>query len=49
VRAKQLPKRVQNVIDVNFVGSVLETLKVHNVLNLKANENNNYGLVIYPK
>jgi hypothetical protein len=49
VRAKQLPKRVQNVIDANFVGRVLETLKVYNVLNLKANESNNYGLVIYPK
>lgn len=49
VRKKHLPKRIQNVIDDNFVGSVIETLKVHDALNLKANEKSNYGFVIYPK
>lgn len=49
IRKKSLPKRVRNVIDEVFVGRVLETLKVNDSLNLKANERNNYGLVIYPK
>lgn len=49
VRGKQLPTRIQQVIDDKFVGSVLETLKIHESLNLKANEKNSYGLVIYPR
>lgn len=49
IRGNQLPKRIQNVIDDKFVGSVLETLKIHESLNLKANEKNNFGFVIYPK
>lgn len=49
VQGKQLPNRVANVIDNSFVGSVMATLKKSGKLNLKANENNTYGLVIYPK
>ena len=49
IREKQLPKRIQNVIDEKFVGRVFETLKVYESLNLKANEKSNYGFVIYPK
>ncbi len=48
-RHKALPKRVANVIDDSFVRKVLVTLKKSGRLNLKANETNQYGLVIYPK
>lgn len=44
-----LPKRVANVIDDTFVRRLLLTLKKSGRLNLKANETNPYGLVIYPK
>lgn len=46
---EELPKRVANVIDDGFVKRVLVTLKKSGRLNLKANEANPYGLVIYPK
>lgn len=46
---KSLPNRIANVIDKSFVGSVMATLRQYEKLNLKANENNKYGLVIYPK
>lgn len=46
---KQLSKRVSNVIDKEFAERVLATLKKSGKLNLKANERNLYGLVIYPK
>lgn len=48
-RQEGLPKRVANVIDEGFVKRVLITLKKSSRLNLKANEANPYGLVIYPK
>ena len=44
-----LPNRIANVIDDAFVRRVLVTLRNAGRLNLKANENNQYGLVIYPK
>ena len=46
---KELPKRVANVIDKNFVGRVMATLKQTEKINLKANEKHTYGFVIYPK
>lgn len=46
---KNLPKRVANIIDKEFVRRVMATLKKAGKLNLKANESNGYGLVIYPK
>ncbi len=49
IRGKSLPNRVANVIDNNFVGRVMATLKEKGVLNLKASSDNKYGLVIYPK
>lgn len=49
INGQELPKRVNKVIDKAFVGSVLATLKKSEKLNLKANERNAYGLVIYPK
>ena len=48
-RQEALPKRVANVIDDTFVKRVMVTLKNSGRLNLKANESNQYGLVIYPK
>lgn len=44
-----LPNRVGKVVDEEFIGRVMATLKKGGVLNLKANSNNSYGLVIYPK
>lgn len=49
IKGKDLPKRVANIIDEKYVISVLATLKKYEKLNLKANESNAYGLVIYPK
>lgn len=46
---KTLPNRVGRVIDDVFVRRVMATLKEGDVLNLKANGSNSYGLVIYPK
>jgi len=46
---KTLPGRVSNVIDKEFVGRMMATLKHGDKLNLKANASNPYGLVIYPK
>ena len=44
-----LPKRVGRTIDDEFVGRAMATLKDRGLLNLKANSNNTYGLVVYPK
>lgn len=49
IRNVSLPNRVANVIDDNFVKRVMATLKTSGRINLKANESNQYGLVIYPK
>ena len=49
IRKEELPKRVGTVIDKLFVKRVMVTLKEAEKLNLKANETNMYGLVIYPK
>ena len=43
-----LPNRVSNLINPEFVGSVMATLSATNVLNLKASSQK-HGLVIYPK
>ena len=48
-RHEELPRRVGNIIDDDFVKSVMATLKKSGKINLKANESNKYGLVIYPK
>lgn len=49
IKKNDLPNRVANLIDKKFIGSVMATLKKSNTLNLNANKNNSYGLVIYPK
>lgn len=48
-KKEALPNRVGRVIDKELVGRVLATFKEGGVLNLKANQSNSYGLVIYPK
>lgn len=49
VRKRSLPNRVANVLDTHFVKRVMATWKTAGRFNLKANEANAYGLVIYPK
>lgn len=49
IQHKPLPNRVGQLIDTQFIGSVLATLKAGGVINLKANPSSHYGLVIYPK
>ena len=46
---KEMPNRISKLIDYRFVGSVMATLREAGVINLKANNSNEYGLVIYPK
>lgn len=48
-KKQTIPNRVGKVIDNEFITRVLATLKRGNVLNLKANSSNSYGLVVYPK
>lgn len=49
INNQDLPRRVGTVIDKNFICRVMATLKVSGRLNLKANEKNPYGFVIYPQ
>ena len=48
-KGEKLPNRVKNVIDEQFVGRVMATLKSSDKFNLKANVRDTYGLVVYPK
>jgi len=49
-RKESLPNRVAHIINGEFVGSVLETLKKGEKINLKASRSSHpYGFVIYPK
>ncbi len=45
---KELPNRVGNLINKEFVGSVMATFSANGILNEKASHEK-YGLVIYPK
>ena len=45
---ENLPNRVGNLIDRDFVGSVMATFNEGHILNTKASSTK-YGLVIYPK
>ncbi len=47
-KKESLPNRVANLIDNDFVGSVMATFENNGILNLKASSEK-YGLVIYPK
>lgn len=48
-KEENLPGRVGKVIDEKYIKRVLATLKKGEILNLKANGNNKYGFVIYPR
>ncbi len=47
-KKEALPNRIGNLIDYDFIGSVLATLNANGILNTKASPNK-HGLVIYPK
>lgn len=47
-KKKELPNRVGNLINKEFVGKVMATLSCNGILNEKASQEK-YGLVIYPK
>ena len=47
-KKESLPNRVGRVIDKQYVGRIMATLKKADVLNIKASKST-YGLVIYPK
>ncbi len=49
VKKQVLPNRVGRTIDTEFVRRAMATMRDRNLLNLKANSSNPYGLVIYPK
>lgn len=49
IKQDNLPNRIQDVIDNTFVMSVMDALGRNGRLNLRANSDNQYGLVIYPK
>lgn len=48
-KGEALPQRVERVVDRTFVKRLLVTLKMGDVLNLKASNAHEYGFVIYPK
>lgn len=47
-KKEALPNRVANLIDNDFVGSVIATFEKNGIINLKASSEK-YGFVIYPK
>lgn len=49
VLCDDIPNRVKNLIDLDFVKKTMDYFKEMNVFNLQANHSNEYGLVIYPK
>ena len=48
-KSENLPNRIANLIDKTFIERTIITFRVHDILNLKASENNPNGFVIYPK
>lgn len=49
VEKNPLPNRIANCIDEKFIGSVMQTLKIHGKINLNSNKSSAYGIVKYPK
>ncbi len=49
INNEDLPVRVQNILNKDDIVRVMDFLKQKNILNLKANSLNQYGLVIYPR
>ena len=48
-KKERLPKRVERIVDEEFIRRVMITFKKGNVLNLKASNTHPFGYVIYPK
>lgn len=48
-KKERLPKRVERIVDEEFIRRVMATFKKGNVLNLKASNTHPFGYVIYPK
>lgn len=48
-KKEKLPKRVERIVDEEFIRRVMVTFKKGNVLNLKASNTHPFGYVIYPK
>lgn len=48
IKNAELPKRIMQIIDKEFVSRVMATFKTGGILNEKAGSNK-YGLVVYPK
>lgn len=49
MKNEQIPSRIQNILTKEDIINVMNTLKDKGVLNLKAAQTNDYGLVIYPR
>ena len=49
IHNKPLPKRVGQLIDDEFILNTMNYFKDHEIFNMKANTNNDYGLVVYPR
>lgn len=45
----KIPNRVGRLIDREFIGRIMATFKDAGIINLKANPQDKYGLVIYPR
>ena len=45
----EIPKRINNIIDEEFIINILEIFKASGILNRNAVNGNEYGLAIYPK
>ena len=46
---ESFPNRIMQLIDEAFVLKAMETFKEKGILNLDANQSDDYGLVIYPR
>ena len=48
-KKEQLPKRVERIIDENFIRRAMATFREGEILNLKASNAHPFGFVVYPR
>ena len=48
-KKERLPKRIERIVDEDFIKRVMATFREGGILNLKASSKHPYGCVIYPK
>ena len=48
-KKERLPKRIERIVDEDFIKRVMATFREGGILNLKASSTHPYGCVIYPK